>query len=115
MENKSGFDWGYVMKECPHAFKFFRETVFPNTTIVNKTILSLYHTRNLYYFFDSIGILMSVECLSETQWIGHIQLRSGFSYSVKGSHKSRGDLEMSAFKECFKQLEKRLNNLKNKK
>lgn len=112
---KSGFDWGYVINNCPLAFKFFRESAFPNTPIVNKTILSLYHTRNLYYFFDSIGILLSVECLSETQWLGHIQLRSGFSYSVKGSHKTRMELENSAFIECFEQLEKRLNNLKNKK
>jgi hypothetical protein len=112
---KSGFDWGLVMKNFPLAFKFFRESAFPNTPIVNKTILSLYHTRNLYYFFDSIGILMSVECLSETQWLGHIQLRSGFSYSVKGSYKTRLELENSAFIECFEQLEKRLNNLKNKK
>lgn len=112
---KSGFDWGHVINNNPLAFKFFRESVFPNTPIVNKTILSLYHTRNLYYFFDSIGILMSVECLSETQWLGHIQLRSGFSYSVKGSYKTRMELENSAFIECFEQLEKRLNNLKNKK
>jgi len=112
---KSVFDWGHVMEEYPLSFKFFRETVFPNTPIVNKTILSLYHTRNLYYFFDSVGVMMSVECLSENQWLGHIQLRSGFSYSVKGSYKTRVELEDSAFIECFKYLEKRLVKLKNKK
>jgi hypothetical protein len=111
----NGFDWEYVIKECPLSFKFFKESVFPNTPIVNKTILSLYHTKNLYYFFDSIGILLSVECLNENQWLGHIQLRSGFSYSVKGYHKDRTSLEISGFIECFNQLEKRLNNLKNKK
>lgn len=112
---KSKFNWSKVMTENPLSFKFFRETVFPNTPIVNKTILSLYHTRNLYFFFDSIGILLSVECLSENQWIGHIQLRSGFSFSVKGSHNTRVELENTAFLECFSQLERRLNNLKNKK
>jgi hypothetical protein len=112
---KGGFDWDYVLTECPLSYKFFKETVFPNTSIVNRTILSLYHTKNLYYFFDSVGILLSVECLSENQWLGHIQLRSGFSFSVKGSYKGRIELENSAFLECFNQLEKRLNNLKNKK
>lgn len=110
-----GLDWGYIIKECPLAFKFFKESAFPNTPIVNKTIMSLYHTRNLYYFFDSIGILLSVECLNESQWLGHIQLRSGFSYSIKGSHKDRPSLEISGFTECFNQLEIRLNNLKQKK
>jgi len=108
------FDWGKVIDECPLSFKFFKESVFPNTPIVNKSILSFYHIRNLYYFFDSIGIILSVEGFSESQWVGHIQLRSGFSFSVKGYHSSRTELENSSFIECFEQLEIRLNNLKNK-
>ena len=109
------FDWGDIIESHPLSFKFFRETVFPNTPIVNKSALRLYQIRNLYYFFDSIGIILSVECFSESQWVGHIQLRSGFSFSVKGYHSSRVELEHSSFMECFEQLEIRLNNLKNKK
>ena len=108
------FDWGKVIDEYPLSFKFFKETVFPNTPIVNRSILSLYHIRSLYYFFDSIGIILSVECFNESQWVGHIQLRSGFSFSIKGYHSSRSELENSAFIDCFEQLEVRLNNLKNK-
>ena len=109
--NNNDFDWVFVKEECPLAFKLFRESVYPNTSSVNKSILSLYHIKNLYYFFDSVGILLSVECLSENQWLGNIQLRSGFSFSVKGSHSSRIELEKEGFKECFVQLNNRLKRL----
>lgn len=112
---KNHFEWDVIMEEYPHSFKFFRETVFPNTTIVNKSILSLYHVRNLYNFFDSVGVLLTVECIGENIWLGNIQLRSGFSFSVSGSYMNRIDLEVAGFTECFQQLNKRLINLKNKK
>jgi len=105
-------DWDYIKTQYPLAFKFFKETMFPNTKIVTSSVLKLYHIRNLYYFFDSLGIILTTESLNETQWIGTIQLRSGFSYSVNGSFTNRHDLEVESFRECFEQLNIRLNNLK---
>jgi len=102
------------MENYPHSFKFFRETVYPNTSIMNRSILSLYHIRYLYYFFDSVGIVMTVECLTEYSWVGTVQLRSGFVFSIPGTHRNRLDLELSGFVECFSQLNKRLISLNKK-
>ena len=103
-------DWYLVKYLYPFAFTRFVENFFPNIGIESLTTLELFDIKKLYHFFDKEGIYLTVEMYSKENWDFCLSLSNGINMGPsKETKKSREEIECDGFIECFRFLEKKIN------
>jgi hypothetical protein len=104
-------DWYVIEYLYSESFKKFIKTMFPNVGIVSLTTLELYDIKKLYKFFDKEGIYLNVEICYPNQWLYNISLKNGTIFSpLSFSKKTREEIEIEGFTECFKILDKKIRD-----
>lgn len=104
-------DWYCINFLYPTAFSRFGETMFPNVGILSISTLECYDVKKLYRFFDKEGIFLTIEMYNPHQWVCSISLSNGIVIGpTKDSKKTREEIEIDGFFECFKLLDKKLNH-----
>ena len=105
-------DWYTVEYLYPNGFKKFTEKMFPYVGVVSLTTLESYDIKKLYNFFDKEGIYLTIEMYNPNQWVFSISLQNGIVLGPDQSSKSnREEIEYDGFLECFKLLNKKLENV----
>jgi hypothetical protein len=105
-------DWYTVEYLYPDGFKKFTEKMFPYVGVVSLSTLEFYDIKKLYNFFDKEGIYLTIEMYNLNQWVFSISLQNGIVLGPNQSTKSnREDIEYDGFLECFKLLNKKLENV----
>lgn len=103
-------DWYTVEYLYLKAFKRFAEVMFPNVGVLSLNTLEFYDIKKLYQFFDKEGIYLTIEMYKKDQWGFNISLHNGIVLCpIQDSQTSREECEISGFLECFKILDKHLN------
>jgi hypothetical protein len=104
-------DWYCINFLYPSAFNRFGEVMFPNVGILSISTLEYYDVKKLYRFFDKEGIYLTIEMYNPHQWVCNISLANGVVIGTKNeSKKTREEIEIDGFFECFKLLDKKLNH-----
>ena len=105
-------DWYVIEYLYPNALNKFIKTMFPNVGVPCLSVLSYYDIKKLYSFFDKFGIYLTIETYTKDMWGYTISLNDGRVFSpIQELKKSREDTEIEGFYECFKLLEKKLENI----
>jgi hypothetical protein len=104
-------DWYVIEYLYPKAFKKFVNTMFPNVGLVSLSTLGQYDDKKLYQFFDREGVYMTIEMYNPHQWVFSISLHNGVVLGpMQDSNSNRTETEKEGFLECFKMLDKILND-----
>jgi hypothetical protein len=104
-------DWYSAEYLFPKAFKRFGEVMFPYVGIVSLSTLECYDIKKLYQFFDKEGVYLTIEMYNPHQWVFSVSLQNGIVFGpTQESKTSREDIELDGFLECFRILEKKLEN-----
>lgn len=104
-------DWYVIEYLYPTALKKFSRMMFPNVGLPCLSILNYYDIKKLYYFFDKVGIYLTVEMCTIDLWVYTISSNDGRVFNTCTEPKqNREDIEVEGFYECFKLLEKKLEN-----
>jgi hypothetical protein len=86
--------------------------MFPNVGVPCLSVLSYYDIKKLYSFFDKFGIYLTVETYTKDMWGYTISLNDGRVFCpIQEPKTSREGTEIEGFYECFKLLEKKLENI----
>ena len=86
--------------------------MFPYVGLVSLTTLESYDIKKLYNFFDKEGIYLTIELYNPNQWVFSISLQNGIVFGPDQSSKSnREEIVYDGFLECFKLLNKKLENV----
>lgn len=104
-------DWYCVEYLYPRAFTRFKDVMFPNVGIISLSTLDFYDIKKLYGFFDNEGVYLTTEMYHEESWGCTISL-NGVTIGLGGdSIRTRSEAESFGFIECFKLLDKRIDNI----
>jgi hypothetical protein len=86
--------------------------MFPNVGVLSISTIATYDLKKLYRFFDKEGVYLTIEMYNPKQWVFSISLQNGIVLGPDQSSKSnREDIEYDGFLECFKLLNKKLENV----
>ena len=102
-------DWYELEYLFPKAFQRFKESMFPHTGLPSLTALEYYDIKKLYYFFDKEGVYLIVERLKSDIWV-HTITTNDYVLGPGDFKKTREDCEINGFTECFRLLDKKLND-----
>jgi len=104
-------DWNNIKIRYPNALNVFVNVMFPNIGVPCISILKYYELKSLYRFFETQGILLNVERFTNDSWLYTITIVGGNVFLSCGEFKSTRELiEIDGFNECFKLLEKKIEN-----
>lgn len=104
-------DWNNIKIRYPNALNVFVSVMFPNIGVPCISILKYYDLKNLYRFFEKQGISLNVEMFTKDSWLYTITMIDGKVFLSCGEFKPTRDLiEIDGFNECFKLLEKKIEN-----
>lgn len=104
-------DWRNIEIKYPNALNVFANVMFPNIGIPCISILKYYDLKSLYRFFEKQGILLNVEMITKDSWLYTITMIDGKVFLSCDEFKTTRDLvEIDGFNECFKLLEKKIEN-----
>lgn len=103
------FDWYTIKYLFPNAFAKFAEVMFPNVGIESISTLEYFDIKKLYHFFDKEGIYLTVEMYTKNDWDFCISIHSNVNFSSSKERKrTREEIEIDGFTECFRFLEKKI-------
>lgn len=102
-------DWYEIEYLYPKGFERFKEVMFPHTGLISLTTLEFFDTKKLYHFFDKEHIYLIVEFLKPDQWIYTITTND-IVLGPGEFQKTRENCELIGFNDCFKILDKKLND-----
>lgn len=106
-------EWYTIEFLYPKAFNKFVKTMFPNVGLLTVSTLENYDIKKLYKFFDEEGIYLTLEMYNPHQWVCSISLENGIVFGPTiESRTTREDCETEGFFECFRILEKIMNETK---
>ena len=104
-------DWYSIEYLYPNSFKRFIGVMFPNVGILSISTLECYDTKKLYYFFDKEGVYLTIEMYNPSQWVFSISLSNGIVFGpTQDSKTTRNEVEYDGFIECFRILDKLIND-----
>ena len=105
-------DWYSIEYLYPKAFRRFNDNMFPNVGVLSISTIATYDLKKLYRFFDIEGVYLTIEMYNPKQWVFSISLQNGIVFGPNQSSKSnREEIEYDGFLECFKLLNKKLENV----
>jgi hypothetical protein len=108
---KCMIDWYTVQYLYPKAFERFSNIMFPNVGVLSLSTLEYYDTKKLYHFFDKEGVYLTIEMYNPHQWVFSISLSNGIVFGpTQESKPTRTQTEYDGFIECFRILDKILND-----
>lgn len=103
-------DWYIIEYLYPKSFERFKNTMFPNVGVLSLSTLNLYDSKKLYQFFDKEGIFLNTEMYNLNQWGFTISIKNGIVICpTQSSTQTREESENEGFFECFKILDKLIN------
>lgn len=103
-------DWYVIEYLYPTSYKKFINVMFPNVGVISVSTLEYYDTKKLYRFFDKEGVFLTTEMYGPYQWVFSISLHNGIVFGpLQESKLTREEVELDGFLECFKVLDKILN------
>jgi len=104
-------DWYVIKYLYPNAFKRFAESMFPNVGVISLSMLNLFDNKKLYNFFDKEGVYLNIEMYNPKQWGFILSLNNGIVFGPSQFSKTtREESENDGFIECFKMLDKIIND-----
>lgn len=102
-------DWHKIESTYPESFKEFISSMFPNVGLLSISTLNYFDIKKLYKFFDNKGIYLTIEMYNRNMWGYSISLDNGIVIGLTNEgKKNREDVEMEGFIECFKILNRLL-------
>lgn len=105
--------WRIIEEIYPMAYQKFVDCMFPNLGVPSVMVLEYYDIKKLYKFFDEQGVYLIVEMLRPKQWQFLVSFDNGIVVTPKSeSKKTRDEIEIDGFYECFKLLDKILKDKK---
>lgn len=102
-------DWYEIEYLYPKGFERFKEVMFPHTGLLSLNTLEFYDTKKLYHFFDKEHIYLIVEFLKPDQWVYTITTND-IVLGPGEFQPTRDKCEVIGFGDCFKILDKKLND-----
>ena len=111
-------NWKKIQEECPKAWEEFCKTLHYESIEASNDCLILngrphqpydFHERDLYDFFDGVGIHAMVTWLDTSdRYEGCVETNSGLNLQLPAKHNTRQESETEAFTAAFYELEKQL-------
>lgn len=99
--------WRDIEETYPQAYEKFVKSMFPNLGVLSVSTLEYFDNRRLYKFFDEQGIFLIIEMIRPKQWQFLVSFDNGIVFTPKSeSKKSREEIELDGFTECFRLLDK---------
>jgi len=108
-------EWKKIKNSYPHSYNRFVEVMFPYVGVIGVSTLDVFDTKRLFFFFDKQNVFLNVERLGPYQWIYTISLSDGRgSFPKQETRKTRDEMEIDGFHECFRVLNGELIDTKSK-
>lgn len=103
-------NWKKIKTQYPRSYDRFVGVMFPYVGVLGLSTLYLFETKKLYYFFDKQKVYLTIERFGNHQWLYTISLGDGTVLCPKQeSRKTRDEIEIDGFIECFNVLNKQLS------
>lgn len=105
--------WREIEESYPDSYNRFVECMFPNLGVISVSTLEYFDIKKLYKFFDDQGVFLIIEMYRPKQWQFLVSFDNGIVFTPKSeSKKSRQEIEIEGFIECFRLLDKIIKDRK---